>query len=533
MKKRKLSLLLTLLTCLMGTNVYAYDIKVENDDGIPIYYNLINDGTELEVTYLISPSYLLAEGDNSFTYRGDLNIPETVTYMGMTRKVTAIGEYAFFRCVSLSSLTIPTSVSFIGENAFSESKLGSVHISSLEAWCKIQFNGSSSNPVSRSGSLYLNGEEVSNLVIPDGITAINSYAFYNFRRIVSVTIPNSVKSIGSWAFCACSNLTSIIIPNSVTSIGESAFRNIRNLKSITIPSSVTYIGEAPFAYCVNLTSIEVESDNKAYDSRDNCNAIIETSTNKLLAGCKNTVIPSTVMSIGSYAFAYCSGFSSLNIPQGVTSIGRYAFYGCSFSYATIPNGMKSIGSNAFCSCNFLKSIDIPNSMVSIGDSAFYNCKNLASMTIGSSVNYIGLRAFEYCDALTTIISRMVEPCDLYNDFSSKVYSNATLYVPRGSLEAYLFKNYWNKFRNIKEGDPNDPNGIANVESLPVLLPGQGGILQVSGVWQGSPIYVYDISGRLVCFVQASSNITTLETTLRSGDVGIVKIGGKTVKVVMR
>lgn len=156
MEKRKLSLLLTLLTCLMGTQVYAYDIKVDNDDGISIYYNLINDGTELEVTYLISPSYLMAEGDNSFTYRGDLNIPETVTYMGMTRKVTAIGEYAFFRCVSLSSLTIPTSVSFIGENAFSESKLGSVHISSLEAWCKIQFNGSSSNPVSRSGSLYLN-----------------------------------------------------------------------------------------------------------------------------------------------------------------------------------------------------------------------------------------------------------------------------------------------------------------------------------------------------------------------------------------
>ena len=95
MKKRNLSLLL-------------YDIKVDNDDGISIYYNLINDGTELEVTYLVDPKYFIAEGDNSFTYRGDLNIPETVTYMGMTRKVTAIGEYAFFRCVSLSSLTIPS-----------------------------------------------------------------------------------------------------------------------------------------------------------------------------------------------------------------------------------------------------------------------------------------------------------------------------------------------------------------------------------------------------------------------------------------
>ena len=123
MKKRKLSLLLTLLTCLMGTNVYAYDIMVDNDDGISIYYNIINDGTELEVTYLVEPKYFVALGDYSYTYKGDLNIPETVTYMGMTRKVTAIGEYAFYKCVSLTSLTIPTSVSFIGENAFSGCKI--------------------------------------------------------------------------------------------------------------------------------------------------------------------------------------------------------------------------------------------------------------------------------------------------------------------------------------------------------------------------------------------------------------------------
>ena len=128
---------------------------------------------------------------------------------------------------------------------------------------------------------------------------------------------------------------------------------------------------------------------------------------------------------------------------------------------------------------------------------------------------------------------MVEPCDLYNEFSPKVYKNATLYVPRGSYAAYKSKLYWGRFLTIKEGDPNDPNGIANVESLPVLVPGEGGTLQVSGVRQGSPIYVYDISGRLVSYAQASSDITTVRTTLRSGDVGIVKIGGKTVKVVMR
>ena len=131
---------------------------------------------------------------------------------------------------------------------------------------------------------------------------------------------------------------------------------------------------------------------------------------------------------------------------------------------------------------------------------------------------------------------MVEPCYLHNEFSPKVYNNATLYVPRGSYAAYKSKLNWGGFRTIKEGDPNDPyepNGIANVESLPVLVPVEAGTLHVSGVRQGSPIYVYDISGRLVSYAQASSDVTTVRTTLKSGDVAIVKIDGKTVKVVMR
>ena len=328
MKKRKLSLLLTLLTCLMGTNVYAYDIMVNNDDGISIYYNIIKNGTELEVTYLVDPDYLIAAFvEDVVNYRGALNIPETVTYMGVTRKVTAIGDYAFFKCRSLSSVTIPASVSFIGENAFSECRIRSVHISSIEAWFNIQFENYYSNPLSSNAKFYVNGEELGdNLVIPDGITAIRDYAFFANNNIVSVTIPNSVTYIGNYAFAYCTYLASINIPN-----------------------GVTYFGSYVFAQCYYLTSI---------------------------------TIPNGVTSIESHAFYNCSGLTSITIPNGVTSIGSYAFSNCNqLTSITIPNSVTSIGSFAFSNCLYLTSITIPSRVISLEEGAFRGCFRLASIDV--------------------------------------------------------------------------------------------------------------------------------------------------------
>ena len=209
-------ILFTVLISIMGVNTFAHDIEVKNADGVIIYYNYSSDGKELMVTYK-GNDYYIAE------YRGNVVIPEEVTYMNRKRKVTKIGEYAFASCSKLTSITIPKSVTSIGELAFYYcSGLTAVHITDLEAWCNIKMG---SNPLSDAHHLYLNGEEVKDLVIPNSVTSIGNSAFCDCSGLTSITIPNSVTSIGNSAFMNCSGLTSITIPNSVTSIGINAFQD--------------------------------------------------------------------------------------------------------------------------------------------------------------------------------------------------------------------------------------------------------------------------------------------------------------------
>ena len=281
--------------------------------------------------------------------------------------------------------------------------------------------------------------------------------------MTSVTIPNSITSIGKYAFSRCYGLTSLVvdknngtydsrnncnaiietstnnlivgcknttIPNSVTSIGSWAFYGCSSLTSLTIPSSVTSIGSWAFRDCSGLTSLVVDKNNSTYDSRNNCNAIIETSTNNLIVGCKNTTIPNSVTSIGDRAFADCSGLTSVTIGEKVTKISSSAFSGCSgltsvtfnaekcikmgdyydpvfrdctnLKSLTIGNKVTTIPDYAFKDCSGLTSVTIPNSVTSIGDCVFSGCTGLTTMTIPNSVTTIGYSAFAGCSGLTSV-----------------------------------------------------------------------------------------------------------------------------------
>ena len=255
---------------------------------------------------------------------------------------TTIGYQAFEGWAYLTSISIPNSVTTISMQAFST--------------C----------------------QQLTSVTIPNGVTSFGQYCFRNCTCLSSLTMPNSLTRIGDSAFSACKHITSITIPSGVISIGGSAFYGCSGLTSVTIPDRVTSIGAGVFYGCTELTSITVDSNNKVYDSRNNCNAIIETATNKLIAGCKNTVIPDTVTSIGYSAFGGCTELTSITIPNGVTSIGKTVFDGCTGLTGSliIPDNVTTIGNGAFRGCTGLTSITIPNSVTSIGNNAFYNVAHI-------------------------------------------------------------------------------------------------------------------------------------------------------------
>ena len=309
--------------------------------------------------------------------------------------VTSIGERAFYHCTGLTSITIPNSVTSIGNHAFTgcysltsitiPNSVTSIQDSAFE-YCQSLTSIEIPNSVTSIGhSAFLGCYSLTSIEIPNSVTSIGDYAFGDCYDLTSVTIGNSVTSIGQRAFLGCKSLTSVTIPNSVTSIGSYAFQECTGLTNVTIPNSVTSIQDSAFFGCDNLTSIVVDEENSVYDSREGCNAIIETATNTLIAGCKNTTIPGSVTSIGYCAFNGCRNLTSVTIPNSVTSIGYRAFAGCSgLTSITIPNSVTIIEDSAFEGCTGLTSIEIPNSVTSVGMWAFQECNALTDIYFASN-----------------------------------------------------------------------------------------------------------------------------------------------------
>ncbi len=272
---------------------------------------------------VVLPSSLLYIGYAAFTLNNN------ITTVEIPNSVVAICDYAFEGC-RLQHLFIPESVKKIGDSPFSRFYLRTISVAE-------------SNPVfdSRDNCNAIIKSQTNELIIgcqytvvPNTVTSLRKEAFYGCSNntFTSIVIPNSVVSIGEEAFYFCNYLNTITLSESLEVIGKNCFGSCHHLSSIIIPASVKSIGGTDgeaFTYCENLLSIEVDPNNMVYDSRNNCNAIIETSTNSLITGCRNTIIPNTVTTIGNYAFDGCNVLNSVTIPNSVVSIGTYAFNDCS------------------------------------------------------------------------------------------------------------------------------------------------------------------------------------------------------------
>ncbi|MBR5060905.1 MAG: leucine-rich repeat protein [Prevotella sp.] len=369
--------------------------------------------------------------------------------------VTSIGQWAFANCKSITSVTIPNSVTYIGTAAFNSCpNIAAVYISDLASWCGITFVTGDSNPLLSAHRLFLNGNEVKDLVIPSTVTSIGADAFQDCTGLTSVTIPNSVTTIGGYAFYGCTGINSLNIPNSVTTIGDYAFYGCTEINSLNIPNSLTTIENGTFRNCSNITSVSIPASLTSVgdDAFKGCSRLTSVHISDIAAWCnisfsnesanpllfahhlfldgsevKDLVIPSRVTAISNYAFNGCTELTSidignrvktigwcafqdcqrltsLNIGNNVTSIGNAAFNGCtSLTKLTIPNSVTSIDSWAFANCTSLENFIIPNSVKNIEGGAFKGCSSLTSVIIPNSVTYLGVITFYECKRLTSVI----------------------------------------------------------------------------------------------------------------------------------
>ena len=532
------------------------------------------------IAYYVNKVYNAPNGsiEGDYIFGKPNNVNTLVGYLGSEAELTlpadykgesyAIGGNVFKDNKTITSITIPNSVTSIGSGAFEYcTKLKEVHINDLAAWCSIDFYGYNANPLYYAQNLYLNNELITELVIPNGVTSIGDYAFYYFKGLTSITIPNSVTSIGNGAFYECYGLTSITIPNSVTSIGYDAFYWCSNLTSVEIGNSVTSIGEGAFKGCSELTSI---------------------------------TIPNSVTSIGEEAFYSCTGLKSVTIGNSVTSIGSGAFYGCSgLTSITIPNSVTSIESSAFYSCYGLTSITIPNSVTSIGEWALANCDNLTDVYClatnvpstygyafsGSYPEYMTLhvpaeainsykttKPWSSFGNIVTLDGEIVEPEEpevkicatpviSYNngklsfecetegaEFTTdvtcsdinKFYDNEINFSTTYNISVYATATGYDNSDTVNatlcwiecDCNENNNNNIINIPAKAVLVTSNNGTINISCSLEGENVAVYSSNAMFIGSATIENGCATIRSGLSKGDIAIVKIGEKSIKVIV-
>ena len=314
-----------------------------------------------------------------------------LTALSIPEGVTIIDEFALQGCTGLTTIAIPEGVTSIGDAAFT----GCTNLSTITIPKSVTSIGIDT---------FRDCSSLTSVIIPKGVTTINECTFLGCSSLTSITIPEGMTSIKYQAFYGCKSLTSITLPESLTTIEGDVFCGCTGLTVITIPKNVTSIGTMILEMCYGLESIIVEEGNTVYDSRGNCNALIETATNTLLAGCQKTVIPEGITTISLAAFFRCYPLTSITIPEGVTKMYDGAF--------------QETG---------LTTVSIPSTMTFIDNCVFQGCTSLTQV---------------YCHAENI-------PETGETAFDEVPFASATLYVPAGSVDKYKAVSPWNKFGNIK------------------------------------------------------------------------------------
>lgn len=509
-----------ILSALLTTTLSASAFDIELDG---IHYNIIS---ATEKTVMTTPGNDLGPINNVV---GELVLPETVVIRGETYKVTEIGRRSFINNSALTSVTFPASITKVGYDAFREcSNLSKVEAANLQSWCNIDFeidegagHGISSNPLMYANHLFVNGNKIIDLIIPDGITEIKDWVFAYMTGLKSVKMPASVTTIGARAFLGCNSLYDVALSENLTTIGTGAFYQT-NLLSIDFPESLKTIDNGAFSE-TPLVLVE---------------------------------IPDGVENMGKMAFKDCKELKTVVIGNGLRTIPERAFDHCSvLRSVTFGNSVEKIMECAF-QCTDLREVMIPNSVTTIGDGAFISCASLETLELPSGLTSIGKYAFEGCSSLKKVCSYATAPPVCGADDSFSPSAECVLHIPQKTKEVYKEAIGWKNFAYLEDDLPNenyvgatditlDSNALRlkigdNYQLAATVLPENA--TDKSVIWSSSDSKVASVSenglvkglkeghATIIATCDGLSATCEIEVTDFSGITSVVTNGGNSVEV---